>query len=130
MVHPSDSISIASFPMNFRISLEARVRAAAGIPAYMRRKRRIEDLMAALREQVEQVREQALSSGSSVAQAQQQAQTFAQSLDLCLLNDLIDRHNRFYPIEANLPTDVRTGRMMAFGKPWEPDAMVTWRDFM
>lgn len=130
MVNSSDSISIASLPMNFRISLDARVRAAAGIPAYMRRKRRIEDLMAALREQVEQVREQALLSGSSLEQAQEQARVFAQRLDLRLLNDLIDRHNRFYPIEANLPTDVRTGRMMAFGKPWEPDAKVTWRDFV
>jgi len=25
------------------------------------------------------------------------------------INDLIDRHNRWYPIESNLPMDPRTG---------------------
>ncbi len=33
-----------------------------------------------------------------------------------LLNELIDKHNRYYPIEANLPIDVRTGRLLDRGR--------------
>ena len=40
--------------------------------------------------------------------------------DLARLNDLIGRHNRYYPIEANLPIDVRTGRLLDRGAPWRP----------
>jgi len=33
---------------------------------------------------------------------------------------LIDNHNRYYPIEANLPIDVRSSQLMDWGKPWAP----------
>ncbi len=123
-------LSVGSLPVNFKITLEARVRAAAGIPAYMRRKRRIEDLEEALRQALAEVYQQALEELGDEASARGVMEERAKEMDLGLLNDLIDRHNRYYPIEANLPTDVKTGRMMVLGKPWEPLALLTWRDFV
>jgi hypothetical protein len=126
----SKRLSVGSLPVNFKISLDARVRAAAGVPAYMRRKRRIEDLEEAMRQALVEVYQQALEdNGGDEAAAKSTMQQRAREMDLGLLNDLIDRHNRYYPIEANLPTDVKTGKLMVSGKPWEPLALMTWKDF-
>ena len=124
----STQLNPDSLPV-FRISLEDRMRAAAGIPAYMRRKRRIEDMEDAIRRKLLQVFEQALHDNSGdQAVARATMMHHAQRIDLRSLNDLIDRHNRYYPVEANLPTDVKTGHLMAAGKPWEPLAPLTWTD--
>jgi hypothetical protein len=122
--------SITTLPTNFRISLEARVRAAAGIPAHMRRKRRIEDLEMTLQNALADVFEKALYQSGDEQQAQTAMVEYAKQMNLGLLNELIDRHNRYYPIEANLPMDVRTGRLMFLGKPWEPLPLRTWMDFV
>jgi hypothetical protein len=102
-------------PRNFTLSLEDRLRAyAQGAPGYIRRRRRIEDLEERL------VRR--LAAAPAPAELSATAETVA---ELALLNDLIDRHNRYYPIEANLPIDVRTGRLLERGVPWRPLPAVT-----
>ena len=92
------------------MSVGDRLRAyAQGVPGYIRRRRRIEDLEAPLIQKVaEAVVPSELVSSPEVA------------AELALLNDLIARHNRYYPIEANLPVDVRTRRLMERGAPWRP----------
>ncbi|HVV52982.1 MAG TPA: hypothetical protein VHO06_25200 [Polyangia bacterium] len=93
---------------NFKLSVDARLRAyAQGVPAYLRRRRRIEDLTARLRERL-------------VAAPDEAAGAAEVAAELALLNDLIARHNRFYPIEADLAVDVRTGRLLERGLPWRP----------
>ena len=117
----SKPLSVGSLPTTFKISLEARMRAAAGIPAFMRRKRRIEDLEQALLEALDEVYEAELSEhGGDASAAYEALAQRARKMDLALLNDLADRHNRYYPIEANLPHDVQTGRIMLGGRPWQP----------
>ena len=102
-------------PRNFTLSLEDRLRAyAQGAPGYIRRRRRIEDLEARL------IRR--LAAAAAPAELAARAETVA---ELALLNDLIDRHNRYYPIEANLPIDVRTGKLLDRGVPWRPLPAVT-----
>ncbi len=87
-------------PRNFTLTTEERIRAlVAGPPAWSLRKRRIEDL------------EQELA-------REARAPTAHFERKLALLNELIDKHNRFYPIEANLPFDLKTGRLLEGGKPW------------
>ncbi len=49
---------------------------------------------------------------------------------LALLNDLVARHNRYYPIEANLAVDVRTGRLLERGVPWHPTPPITAADLL
>lgn len=110
----------ASPPRNFTLSVEDRLRAyAQGVPGYIRRRRRIEDLEAKL--------------VAKVAAAPLATETvFSTEVtdDLARLNDLIERHNRYYPIEANLPIDVRTGRLLDRGAPWHPIRLVTPADLL
>ena len=135
-IHQGESMSgkrldLALLPVCFKTSLESRLRAAVGIPAYMRRKRRIEDLQDEVRRILDQTYQQALvDNGGDEVAARESMMQRAQSMDLQLLNDLIERHNKYYPIEANLPTDVQTGRLMVGGRPWEPMALITWTDFV
>ena len=110
----------AAPPRNFTLSIGDRVRAyTQGVPGHIRRRRRIEDLEAQL--------------VGTIAAADAPAETASSpevTADLALLNDLIARHNRYYPIEANLPIDVRTRRLIERGGPWRPLAPVTRADLL
>ena len=44
---------------------------------------------------------------------------------LALVNALIDTHNAYFPIEANLPIDRETGGFLFGGKRWEKTARLT-----
>jgi hypothetical protein len=123
----SEGKKIELLPTNFHISLEQRVRAAAGIPAYIRRLRRIEDLTEALIEALDEIfEEEKYRMDGDEDRAWELVHGRARELDLGLLNDLIARHNEFYPIEANLPVDPKTERFLYMGKPWEPLPSATW----
>ena len=107
-------------PRNFTLSVEERLRAyAQGAPGYIRRRRRIEDLEARL--------VQKLAAAPAPVDAASSPEIAA---ELALLNDLIGRHNRYYPIEANLPIDVRTGRLIERGAPWRPLPPLTAADLL
>src|SRR3954447_14666949 len=112
---PAPIVDTVAPPRNFTLSIEDRLRAyAQGVPSYIRRRRRIEDLEAKLI--------------AKIAAAEAPAEIAASPAvveDLARLNDLIARHNRYYPIEANLPIDVRTGRLLDRGAPWRPLPPVT-----
>jgi hypothetical protein len=103
---------------NFTISLEDRVRALGGPPAYIRRKRAIEDIEDAL---LGRVREK-MEKGAGYEAIARDAQTDGTLRDLARVNELIEKHNRYYPIEANLPYSFKTGQMLerVGGKPWVP----------
>jgi len=88
---------------NFSMSLEERIRAMEGVPSHIWRKRLIEDLMERIQKELVAL----LASSGELA-----ARTRAGEFDLVRLNTLIDDHNRYYPIEANLPIDVATGRLL------------------
>ena len=107
-------------PRNFTLAIEDRLRAyAQGVPGYIRRRRRIEDL------------QQELIGKLAAARAPEAlAASPAVSAQLALLNDLIARHNRYYPIEANLPIDVRSRQLLDRGAPWRPMAAVTAADLL
>lgn len=105
-------------PRNFTLSIEDRLRAyAQGPPGYMRRRRRIEDLEEKLVEKL---------SGAPALTLLEIAEHPDFVAELATLNDLIEKHNRYYPIEANLPIDVRSGRLIdRGGAPWRPLPHVT-----
>jgi len=107
-------------PRNFTLSIEDRLRAyAQGAPGYIRRRRRIEDVEARL-----------LGKLAAAAAPAEVAASTELVAELAQLNDLIDRHNRYYPIEAQLPIDVRTGRLLERGVPWRPLAAVTMTELL
>ncbi|HXU62917.1 MAG TPA: hypothetical protein VN962_14515 [Polyangia bacterium] len=107
-------------PRNFTLTVDDRVRAyTQGVPGYIRRRRRIEELEARLVATLRAAEDRAQALGSKAVAA-----------DLATLNDLIGRHNRYYPIEANLPIEVRTGRLLDRGVPWRPLPPVTAEDLL
>lgn len=117
---PSSGADTVAPPRNFTLSIEDRLRAyAQGAPGYIRRRKRIEDLEARLRAKL---------AAAPDPGALLRTEDFR--ADLALLNDLIGRHNSYYPIEANLPVDVRTGRLLERGTPWSPLPSVTPQDLL
>lgn len=110
----------AHLPMNFTLPIEERLRAlAAGPPAFAVRRRRIEDLEAAI------VRTLAQHEAKTGARLDPAALPYRVRREIARLNELIDDHNRYYPIEARLPIDVQTGQFMDWGEPWAPMSRVS-----
>jgi len=102
---------------NFTLGVAERVRGLEGVPAHIRRKREIEDRFAAL---VKLLRHR-LAAGDTL----HELRFVAARLDLQRLNDLIERHNRYYPIEANLPIDSKSGKSLDGEAPFVPLSPIT-----
>lgn len=103
-----------------KISLADRIRAAQGPPAYMVRLRRIEDMETAFLRELRLVYGQALAQLGDPKKAEERLVYRARLFDLTKLNDLIEKHNLYYPVEANLPSDVRSLAIMDGQEPWRP----------
>jgi len=104
---------------NFSLPTEERVRAiAAGPPAHVRRLRAIEDLEAGI---VRVLAQRYAEAHALRIDADAFARSRAPLRAVERLADLIGRHNRWYPIEANLPMHPRTGELLdRSGLPWRP----------
>jgi hypothetical protein len=100
---------------NFTLTLQDRIRAMmGGPPAWMRRRRRIEDMEAEIVQMIERA--------GDFDPAQPPRKIAERHRELL---ELIDRHNRYFPIEARLPMDPATGVAVERGKPWAPMEPVT-----
>lgn len=100
---------------NFTLSVEQRIAAMmSGPPSYSVRLRRIEDLERALIDTL--IEERAVDSPTIPV-------TVARRLEE--LNRLIGEHNTHYPVEKNLPIDVRSGQLVDMGEPWKPMPRLT-----
>jgi hypothetical protein len=129
---------------HFRPSAEAYLVATRGPLPYMLRLREIEQRTAeheaALREDWHALAAECTGDASRFRRVWE-ARAREQSFDE--LNDLIDRHNRWYPVESRLPMDPRTGdhalvngrdyRLAAFDAAWilerfPPDLGLAARD--
>jgi hypothetical protein len=132
-------------PRNFFISTADRIRAANGPPAYSRRKRHIEDLedslVAAAAEAVADAigaarerdhrRDRDGAPGSvELAAVRVLEEDRVVAKELRDVNRLIEAHNRYYPIEANLRLDPVTRQPMDRGRPWVPLPPVTLDDIL
>lgn len=119
---------------NFTLRLEDQMRAAGGPPAYMRRKRTIEDLeeflLCAVRDLHEKAKVAAASAPGTNGGKRKMtvAEALREAVHLHLndheLNRLIAIHNRYYTAEANLPVDLN-GVPLERGKPWKPLEPIT-----
>lgn len=107
-------------PCNFRLSLAQKIQGHLGPPAYAVRARRIEDSIEALYEELEAEHEQLAAVCEGDAEGFAEAWTsFIGTVRLDALNALIGDHNRYYPIEANLPDDPEGPGFMFGGQRWE-----------
>jgi hypothetical protein len=94
---------------NFRPAPDSYLASIGGPLPYMLRLREIDERLRALEEAVEAAwRETAAECDGDPALFESRWQARAASWSLAELNDLIDRHNRFYPAESRLPMDPKT----------------------
>lgn len=123
----SPELSSAALPRNFTISTGESVRAITiGVPSYAARRRRIEDALETYVDLLLEHDEKLAAKGASAEERRVALHLEAQKLDLTHVNRLIEAHNRYYPIEANLPVDPRTGDyMIRRGTPFEPEPPIT-----
>lgn len=103
-----ESNGSASPPRNFTITTAERVRAMAiGPPAWSRRLKRIEDLSAL------------------VVKLARAGRMFAAEARLKEIHQLVEAHNRYYPVEANLPFHPLTSQQLDGAGPWKPMPLPT-----
>jgi hypothetical protein len=111
---------------NFTLTLEQRIRALSiGVPPWAARKRKIEDDEDRLVDELVSLHDALTAKGCSETEIEAVLAEKASAFDLGRLNALVRDHNRYYPIEANLPMDSRTGGYLAYGRPWTPEAPYT-----
>ncbi|HEY4620155.1 MAG TPA: hypothetical protein VIG93_00530 [Gaiellaceae bacterium] len=109
------SISLTGKPLplrlrNFRSSAEAYLASAGGPLPYMLRLREIERQTAAHEEALaEQWAELAGECAGDGGSFERRWRALAGGWAFDEVNDLIDRHNRWYPVESRLPMDPKTG---------------------
>lgn len=108
---------------NFTISVDERIRALTiGAPAFALRKRRIEDLEAMHVATLVELHDKLAAKGAPDIDTALEKR--AAAIDLARMNELVKSHNRWYPVEANLPMD-RHGNWIAYGRIWEPETPFT-----
>ncbi|AKU94227.1 hypothetical protein AKJ09_00891 [Labilithrix luteola] len=106
-------------PRNFTIDTSERIRALSiGVPAYAARKRQIEDAEESLLEMFLELHGSLVAEGVTLEELVRTLEEQAAACSFTKLNDLIARHNRYYPIEANLGMDRKTGAYLLYGKEW------------
>ncbi len=107
---------------NFSLSIGERIRALTiGAPAYATRKKSIEDQEASHVRTLVVLYDTLTGRGRERAAVVQALHEKAAAFNLEKLNRLVDAHNQYYPIEANLPCDPRTGEYLIYGRPWSPE---------
>ena len=114
--------SLSGYVPSPLVSTDRRVAAliVGGAPAWSRRLRRIDTLtdqaQTELRRDWRSLAAQYADDPVAFATAWRER---AAAFDFGLVNDLIDRHNRYYPIEANLRISPRTGEYIGpGGREW------------
>ncbi len=108
-------------PRNFTITTEERIRAMSiGAPAYAVRKKGLEDKVVALVDSLLAIFDKETARGRDAMSA---VRAHASTVNFEKMNAIVAKHNRWYPIEANLPIDPGTGCYLQSGRPWtrEPE---------
>jgi hypothetical protein len=101
-----------------RATLDRYLRAAGGPLAYMRRLRAIEAATRAHEQALEERRAE-LARRLSAHRFAESWRAEAAAWDFADVNLLIEQHNRWYPVEAQLPMDPRTGGYrLVGGRPY------------
>jgi hypothetical protein len=105
---------------NFRPDAASYISSLAGPRPYMTRLREIHDLTISHERRLAEAWAQlAGESGADEAAFARRWRAVAERWNFYEVNDLIDRHNRWFPLESGLPMDPRTGDFVKVdGKPY------------
>lgn len=100
---------------NFRPAIESYVAGLHGPPAHVRRLAEIEALTEEHEQRLRARRDELAASAPDPTAFARAWREVARRWNFGDVNELIDRHNRFYPTEARLPMDPRTGDFVLVG---------------
>ena len=105
---------------NFRVDADRYVASLGGPLPYMVRLRTIEAETEGHEQQLELTwRELAAKCSEDPERFSRSWRRIAERWDFRAVNELIETHNRYYPVEARLPMDVRTGDfVLVNGRPY------------
>lgn len=113
-------------PRNFSLNVDERIRALTiGAPAYAIRKRKIEDNEDLWVRTLVELHETLTAKGRSVDEIDRALHDKARTFDYAKQNALVAQHNRWYPVEANLRIDPKTGGYLVYGRPWRQETEYT-----
>jgi hypothetical protein len=99
---------------NFSHAVDRYALSLAGPPAHVRRLREIEEEIAAHEQALAAARAQ-LAVRCCGRELARRWRALAARWRFDAVNELIERHNRWYPVEARLPMDPRTGDFVLVG---------------
>lgn len=106
---------------NFTLTVDERIRALTiGVPAWAARKRKIEDDQKRLVADLVELHDTLVAKKRTADEIEVALFAAATAVNLTKLNELVSSHNRYYPIEANLPMD-RRGNYLVYGRVWRPE---------
>jgi hypothetical protein len=94
---------------NFRPAVDGYVASIGGPLPYMRRLREIHEAVAGHESRLEDAWRRLAAATRDDAEFSRRWLARVERWNFSEVNDLIDRHNRWYPAEARLPMDPRTG---------------------
>ena len=104
---------------NFSPSVESYALSIAGPPAYSQRLRQIEDEIAEHEDRLREAWRSVRREERDPVERERRWRAVAERWNFHAVNDLIEKHNRWYPIETRLPMSPRTGDfVLVGGKPY------------
>ncbi|MBX3204838.1 MAG: hypothetical protein KF764_07205 [Labilithrix sp.] len=120
------ALSSADPIRNFSLGVDERIRAlTVGVPAWAARKRRIEDDEERYVKELIELHDALAARELRADEIARAVVAAAEAFDLSRLNELVRTHNRYYPVEANLPMDRVTGSYLVYGRPFRPEEPYT-----
>jgi hypothetical protein len=109
---------------NFSPSVEGYARSVAGPPAFAQRLRQIEDETGDHLERLRAARADLYARVRDSRERERRWRELAARWSFHAVNDLIERHNRWYPVEARLAMNPRTGDfVLVGGKPYRREPL-------
>jgi hypothetical protein len=111
---------IAARMRNFKPAVDSYVVSLGGPLAYMQRLRQIETETADHEERLGAAWRELAESCRDAAAFAERWRRIAERWSFTAVNELIERHNRWYPAEARLPMDPRSGDfVLVGGRPYQ-----------
>jgi hypothetical protein len=100
---------------NFSPSVEGYALSIAGPPAYSQRLRQIEEEIGEHEDRLRDTRRSLRRDQRDPLERERRWRAVAERWNFHAVNELIEKHNRWYPIEARLPMSPRTGDFVLVG---------------
>jgi hypothetical protein len=109
---------------NFSPSVEGYALSVGGPPAYAQRLRRIEDEIDDHLQRLGAAQDELFREVGDRQERARRWRELAERWSFHAVNELIERHNRWYPVEARLPMNPRTGDfVLVGGKPYRREPL-------